>query len=98
MLIHLIFNSFSVNLLVADLEEALQNNLDTEEKVNSFPSHNKKLFILVILQFYNLLMSIFPSPKNFPTYPKSSYIMPHFRRQLQPNFLRPLTVKLRNTL
>ena len=39
----LMFNLFSVNILVGDLEEALQQNLDSEEKVISvsfqFHSH-----------------------------------------------------------
>ena len=46
-------------------------------------------YSLILDSCANLLMYPFPfSPQHFPTYPKSSYIMPHFRRQPRPYFLQ----------
>ena len=45
--------------------------------------------ILLLLLDSSCAISLFPfSPQHFPTYPKSSYIMPHFRRQPRPYFLQ----------
>ena len=58
--IHIIFNFFSVNLLVADLEEVLQQNLDTEEKVTSDHDHLIWLHSCASLLFMSISLEMFP--------------------------------------
>ena len=68
------FYSFSVNLLVGDLEEVLQQNLDTEEKAISCSFHRK---------YHSNFIFFFPAFSHM--YQTVIYHVPHFWRQ----FLAP---------